>query len=63
METAMKKLFRLVYLLRALAHLREGAAGARGGYRRSHEHYPLYGRRRGSLLQRLLTRFLSRRSY
>jgi hypothetical protein len=61
METAMKKLFKLLSLLRLVAELR---GRSRHGYRRSRDYYPLYGGpRRRSLLERALHRYMSRRSY
>ncbi|HEY0114949.1 MAG TPA: hypothetical protein VGB54_04445 [Allosphingosinicella sp.] len=57
----MKKLFKLLSLLRLLAELR---GRSRHGYRRSRDYYPLYGGpRRRSLLERVLHRYMSRRSY
>jgi len=53
-ETAMKKLFRLIILLRGAASLL-----ARGRARR-HAYYPLHSDRQPSLAERLLRRFSSR---
>ena len=59
----MKKLFKLISLLKLLAELRGHARHGRHSHGRSRDYYPLYGRRRRSLVDRLVHRYLSRRSY
>ena len=55
----MKKLFKLISLLRAIAELRGHADRGRRGYMRPRHYYPLYGHHR-SPVERVLRRFLSR---
>ena len=59
----MNELFKILSVLKLIAELRGHAHRGRGSYRRSHQFYPLYGRPRRSLIERLLHRYLSRRSY
>lgn len=59
----MKKIFKLLSLLRLIKELRGHDRYGPRRYERSREYYPLYGRSRGSKLERLFQRYLSRRSF